>query len=396
MTADLTAVEARTLALHAQSFIGPADAGVPAMLKRVGAVQLDTISVLARSHELVAYARLGPVGRPAVEAAYWGRPARAFEALAHAMCILPIELWPHFAARRRQSARRIHPRRPPEARAMREVLAELNARGPLTATDLGGSRSKAPRPQNVWWHWSAEKVALERLLAIGAVVCVERRGWKRVYDLAERAIPARLRAKEEDDETCRTALIALAADRLGVATLSDLRDHFGWPGAGGMTLVQAREAVDRAKLVPVTVEGWATDAWASRSALRALSAGIRGARRTTLLSPFDSLIRYRPRTLRLFGFTHRFEAYVPAPDRVHGYFVMPVLAGGKIVGRVDPGRSGTTLIAKRVSGDLTAAPQIARALIEAARWVDCDDVKVVEARPARFRAALSTALKRAG
>ena len=395
MTADLTAAEARTLALHAQGFIGPADTGVPAMLKRVAAVQLDTISVLARSHELVAYARLGPVGRPAVEAAYWGRPARAFEALAHAMCILPIELWPHFAARRRQSARRVHPRRPVEARAMREVLAELATRGPLTATDLGGSRSKAPRPENVWWHWSAEKIALERLLAIGAVVCVERRGWKRVYDLAERAIPARLLAKDEDDETCRTALIALAADRLGVATLSDLRDHFGWPGAGGMTLVQAREAVDRAKLVPVTVEGWATDAWASRSALRALSAGIRGARRTTLLSPFDSLIWDRPRTLRLFGFTHRFEAYVPAPDRVHGYFVMPVLAGGKIVGRVDPGRSGTTLIAKRVSGDLTAAPQIARALMEAARWVDCDDVKVVDARPAAFRAALSAALKRA-
>ena len=277
MTADLSAAEARTLALRAQGFIGLADTGVPAMLKRVGAVQLDTISVLARSHELVAYARLGPVGRPAVEAAYWGRPARAFEALAHAMCILPIELWPHFAARRRQSARRIHPRRPSDARATREVLAELAARGPLTATDLGGSRSKAPRPENVWWHWSAEKIALERLLAIGAVVCVERRGWKRVYDLAERAIPARLRAKDEDDETCRTALIALAADRLGVATLSDLRDHFGWPGAGGMTLVQAREAVDRAKLVPVTVEGWATDAWASRSALRALSAGIRGA-----------------------------------------------------------------------------------------------------------------------
>ena len=395
MTIQLTAAEARTLALHAQGFIGPADPDTPAMLKRVGAVQLDTISVLARSHELVAYARIGPVGRPAVEAAYWGRPARAFEALAHAMCILPIALWPHFAARRRQSARRIHPRRPPEARAMREVLAELKARGPLTATDLGGSRSKAPRPENVWWHWSAEKIALERLLAIGDVVCVERRSWKRVYDLAERAIPARLRAQDEDDETCQTALVAHAAHRLGVATVNDLRDYFGWPGAGGMTLVQARAAIERAKLVPVTVEGWKTDAWAPRSALRALSAGIRGAQRTTLLSPFDSLIWDRPRTLRLFGFTHRFEAYVPAPARVHGYFVMPVLARGTIVGRVDPGRVGTTLVAKRVSGDVAAAPQIARALVEAARWVGCDDVAVVDARPARFKSALVAAIKRA-
>ena len=111
---ELTATQVRMLALHAQGFIGPRDPDVPSMLRRVGAVQLDTISVLARSHELVAYARLGPVGRDAVEAAYWGgRPARAFEGLAHAYCILPMELWPHLAAQRRLSARRIHPRRPP-------------------------------------------------------------------------------------------------------------------------------------------------------------------------------------------------------------------------------------------------------------------------------------------
>lgn len=395
MTTDLSAAEARTLALDAQGFIGPRDADAHTMLRRVGAVQLDTISVLARSHELVAYARLGAVGRSAVEAAYWGRPARAFEALAHAMCILPLELWPHFAARRRQSARRVHPRRPPDVRAMREVLAALTARGPLTATDLGGSRSKAPRPENVWWHWSAEKIALERLLAIGTVVCVERRAWKRVYDLAERVVPARLLAKDEDDETCRTALIALAADRLGVATSNDLRDYFGWPGAGGMTMTDAREAMERAKLVPVRVEGWAAQGWASRAALRRHTAGIRGGHRTTLISPFDSLIWDRPRTLRLFGYTHKFEAYVPAADRIHGYFVMPVLAGGRIVGRVDPGRVGTTLVAKRVSGEVTAAPRIARALLEAARWVGCDDVQVVQARPAPFKAALFTALKRA-
>lgn len=390
MTTEISASQARTLALYAQGFIGAPDrtAGVPALLRGVGAVQLDTISVLARSHELVAYARLGPVGRAAVEAAYWGRPAHAFEALAHAMCILPIEWWPRFAARRRRSATWVHPRRPADERAMREVLAELKARGPLTATDLGGSRSKAPRPENVWWHWSAEKIALERLLAIGKIVCVDRRAWKRVYDLTERAVPARLREKDLDDVTCHAALVGLAAERLGVGTLADLRGYFG-----GMSLPEARAAIDRAKLVPVTVEGWGAEAWASRAALRALSAGIRGRRRTTLLSPFDSLIWDRPRTARIFDYAHKFEAYVPAPDRVHGYFVMPVLAGGKLVGRVDPGRSGTTLVAKRVSGEPAAARHIARALIEAARWVGCDDVSVVEARPAPFKAALRAALK---
>jgi uncharacterized protein YcaQ len=389
VTTELSANEARTLALRAQGFIGPRDPDVRTMLRRVGAVQLDTISVLARSHELVAYARLGPVGRTAIESTYWGRPARAFEGIAHAYCILPMEFWPHLAARRRLSARRVHPRRPPDRRAMREMLAALKARGPLTATDLGGSRSKAPRPENVWWHWSAEKIALERLLAIGEVVCVERQAWRRVYDLAERAVPARLRAIHEDDATCHAALIGLAADRLGVGTMSDLRGYFGWMG---VSLPETLAAIERAKLVPVTVRGWDEEAWASPKALRALGAGIRGAHRTALISPFDSLIWDRPRTARIFGYAHKFEAYVPAPDRIHGYFVMPVLAGGKLVGRVDPARSGATLVAKLVSGEPKAAGQIARALLESARWVGCDDVKVVDARPAPLKAALRVAL----
>jgi hypothetical protein len=200
-----------------------------------------------------------------------------------------------------------------------------------------------------------------------------------------------LRAIDWDDPTCFAALVGLAADRLGVATLNDLRGYFGWFGVG---IPDARAAIERARLVPVTVRGWDAEAWASRRALKALSDGtVRGAHRTTLISPFDSLIWDRPRTVRLFGYEHKFEAYVPAPDRVHGYFVMPVLAGGKLVGRVDPGRSGTTLVAKRVSGEPAAAKQIARALLEAARWVGCDDVSVAEARPAPFKAALRAALK---
>src|SRR5436853_5979726 len=113
---SLSPDDARLITLRAQGLTGTEGrrGGVPGMLRRVGAVQLDTISVLARSHELVAYARLGAVGRAAVESAYWGRPARAFEGIAHAYCILPIELWPHLAAQRRLSARRIHPRRPPD------------------------------------------------------------------------------------------------------------------------------------------------------------------------------------------------------------------------------------------------------------------------------------------
>ncbi len=109
--------------------------------------------------------------------------------------------------------------------------------------------------------------------------------------------------------------------------------------------------------------------------------------------PFDSLVWDRARLERIFGIVHRLEAYTPAADRVHGYFAMPVLAGGRIVGRVDPGRRGTTLLAKRVTTTADAVPAVAGALTQAAGWVGCDAVEVVETRPASLRAALRRALR---
>ncbi|MFE4399898.1 DNA glycosylase AlkZ-like family protein, partial [Kitasatospora sp. NPDC056808] len=191
--ASLSADEARRIALRAQGFLGAPDrrAGVRGVLRRTGAVQLDTISVLARSHELVPYARLGTVGRPTVEAAYWssdkdGSP-HAFEYWSHAACILPIEEWPHFAFRRRAYRHRPHWHHDLPRAAYDKVIAQLTAEGPLTASELGGAKNGGE-----WWDWSDTKIAVERALMYGEVVCTSRRGWKRVYDLAERAIPAPL------------------------------------------------------------------------------------------------------------------------------------------------------------------------------------------------------------
>ena len=165
------------------------------VLRRVGAVQLDTISVLARSHELVAYARLGPIGREAVEAAYWpASKPKTFEYWAHAACILPIEDWPYYAWRRRAIAARGQRWHQVSERACDEVLARLRDEGPLTATQLGGAKAGGP-----WWDWSEVKIAAEWLLDTGRAVCVRRVGWRRVYDLPERAVPAPLLDREPTD-----------------------------------------------------------------------------------------------------------------------------------------------------------------------------------------------------
>lgn len=379
---DLSADDARRIALRAQGFLGTPDrrAGVRGVLRHLGAVQLDTISVLARSHELVPYARLGAVGRKTVEGAYW-KDTHAFEYWSHAACILPVEEWPHFAFRRRAYRNRPHWGHELPEGAYEQVIKQLRAEGPLTATELGGAKRTSD-----WWDWSGSKVAVERALMYGEVVCVQRRGWKRVYDLAERAIPEPLLHDELDDTECLRRLVALAGRSLGVGTRADIADYHRLKGE------QVDAVIADSGLVPVTVEGWGKPAWADPEALRTPP---RGRHRTTLLSPFDSLIWERARTERIFGFTHRLEAYVPKPKRVYGYFAMPVLAGGHLVGRVDPAREGRTLVAKQVTLDgAKAAPAVAQALVEAASWVDCTDVRVERVDAPGLREPLTAELAR--
>ncbi|HEY7622111.1 MAG TPA: crosslink repair DNA glycosylase YcaQ family protein, partial [Solirubrobacteraceae bacterium] len=165
------------------------------MLRRLGAVQLDTISVLARSHELVAYARLGAVGRERVERAYWS--GAAFEYWSHAACVLPVEEWPMFAFRRRWFRARGQRWHKVGPEACDRVLEALRANGPMTVTELGGGRRGAD-----WWDWSDAKIAVEWLLDLGEVICTERRAWKRIYDLPERVLAPDLVAEDPDDATC--------------------------------------------------------------------------------------------------------------------------------------------------------------------------------------------------
>lgn len=433
---ELSADEARRIQLRAQGFLGARPkGGVPAMLERLGAVQLDTISVLARSHELVPYARLGAVGRDRIEAAYWGarratrpgtrrsakpaptpgptddRPApngpasgdtasggqapggsvsdglsaggagvvsggsRAggtFEYWAHAASILPMADWPLFAFRRRAYVRRgWRWHKVPEG-VCDEIRARLGADGPLTTKELGGAKASAD-----WWDWSDHKIGIEWLLDIGEVVCVERVGWRRVYDLAERAVPGDLLALDLDDDACLTALVARAGRALGVATRGDLADYYR------IKQDQVDRVIEATGLVPVEVAGWTQRAWADPGALESAP---KGRHATVLLSPFDSLVWDRARASRVFGFDHRLEAYVPKDKRVHGYFAMPLLAGGRLIGRVDPAREGRTLIARQVSMEPWAtrtaartessATALATALWRAAEWVGCDDVRV--------------------
>jgi uncharacterized protein YcaQ len=405
----LTADEARLAALWAQGFLDPI-AGVSAataqragaqrqqdlvhiMLRHLGAVQLDTISVLARSHELVAYARFGAIGRDRVESAYWSGD-RSFEYWSHAACVLPMESWPLFAFRRRFYSRRGIRWHDVSTSSVNDVLARLRAEGPLTTAHIGGAKRGGE-----WWDWSEAKVAIEWLLDIGTVVVSRRTGWRREYDLAERVVAEELRPRAgwvdtdgvvgPDDESCVRALVQAGADAMGVGTADDVAD------VHRLKVADVVRHADELGLVPVRVDGWGKPAWATAAALAWLDDRPRARHRTTLLSPFDSLVWHRPRTERIFGLQHRLEAYTPAHKRVHGYFAMPVLHQGRLVARVDPKRENETLRARRVtleSESRAAVDGIARALHEAAAWAGAKRVVVDEVVPVSARAALERAV----
>ncbi len=276
-----------------------------------------------------------------MEQAYWGPKSETFEYWSHAACVLPLEDWPAYAFKRRvrrEKGRRWHVLQEKD-KTCNEVLARLRAEGPLTANELGGAKKGGP-----WWDWSETKIAAEWLLDIGELVCRERRGFARVYDLAERAIPAELLDQEWSDEDCAVRLVTAAGRSLGVATEADLAVYHGVPRA------LVRRALPSSGLTEVSVAGWKQAAFADPGALSAVGSRMRG--RTVMLSPFDSLIWYRERLERLFDVRHRLEAYTPKEKRVYGYFAMPVLDGTRVVGLVDPGRRGE--VAGGQAGDAVA------------------------------------------
>jgi hypothetical protein len=379
----LSAKEATRIALFAQGMRGPRLRGGPAkVVHHLRGVQLDTICVLARSHELVNFARLGALPRKKIEDAYWGRRSQTFEYWSHAACVLPLELWPAYAAKRRARAARgfrWHQLQDHQ-RSCADVVARLRDGGPLTARGLGGAKKSG-----TWWDWSEIKIAAEWMLDVGTVVCRERRGFERVYDLAEGAIPEELLGLEFDDESCARILVESAGRAMGVATIADLAAYHGLRNS------VVRSVLANTSLRAVRVEGWRDRAYLAENAEAGLASGLRG--RTVLLSPFDSLLWDRARLDRLFHFTYRLEAYVPAPKRVVGYYAMPILAGDRIVGLVDPKRAGDTLHARHVViHDTRAIEHIAVALREAATWVGCERVVIDRVTPTESHTALRAAL----
>jgi uncharacterized protein YcaQ len=316
---EINQVEARIVAVAAQGLhlVHP-DGDATAVLRDRAAIQLDTIQVVRRSHELVLLAR--GVADQAARAFLDERAAPTqFEYWGHAASVMPLALWPYFAFRRRRFQTGGWSGPTVDPAACDAVRAAVAISGGMTVTDLGGAQGSG------WYRSAPAKWAAEWLLATGEFVCVARRRFSRLYQPVADVLPAELQ-HDLDDATCIYQLTGLALRALGVGTADDIADYFRLPKPAVTAALH-----DMPDAEPVTVQGWTEPAWIATAARQQVPLDDEAC---TPLSPFDSLIWHRPRARRLFGIDYVLEAYKPAAQRECGYFGMPVLAGTDIIGRI--------------------------------------------------------------
>lgn len=391
---QLSAAAARAIQLEAQALLTPprkqaTKADVLDTIRRMGALQIDTINVVARSPYLVLWSRLGVYDPRWLDELLAERAL--FEYWAHAACFLPSQLYPLLRHRM------LHPESmgwkyfydDAHRALVPEVLAAVRERGPVRSSDFERRDGK----KGGWWQWKGEKRVLENLFTAGELMIARRDRFQRLYDLRERVRPdwddAQLPSVEEADR----ALVLMAVRALGVTQANWVADYFRMSEKRTAQLVE--QLADQHALIRCEVEGWKQSAVVHpdhEAVLQQAAAGRLKATHTTLLSPFDPIVWHRARASAVFGFDYRLECYTPGPKRQYGYFVLPILRRGSLVGRLDAKahrKAGLFEVKSlhlepgtKPSGAL--ADDLAKALQSCADWHGTPNVVIRKTAPASF------------
>lgn len=398
---NLTLGAARALHLAAQGMLAPrrrkaVKLDVIEAIRTMGMLQIDTISVVARSPYLVLWSRLGDYD-PAWLDQHLAE-GRLFEYWAHEACFLPIEDYGLYRHRMidpgsmgwKYSETWMRER----AAEVEHVLSHIRNNGPARSSDFERTDGKA----GGWWEWKPEKRSLEVLFTSGVLMIARRDNFQRVYDLAERVHPGWDDSRMPSMEETRRSFALRAVKAIGVCRAGWIADyHRTRPPRVDPEALAAEGLLLRAR-----VAGWDDPVYihpdhlelARRAASGALSPSL-----TTVLSPFDPIVWDRRRALELFGFDYRLECYTPAEKRRYGYFTLPVLRRGALVGRIDAKahrREGvfelkSVALEPGVRVSERFAADIAAALLRCARWHGCPQIRVARSEPAGLAPMLAQA-----
>lgn len=303
------------------------------IIRQMGYLQIDTISVVARTHEHTLWARNPDFQADMLYAAQ--RDDRSlFEYWAHAMSFIPIEHYRYFLP----VMKRFHDHKNSWAKQRYEkyghlvdgIYERVKAEGPMKSRDFTPQNTEKGKS---WWDWRPEKIVLELLLWRGDLMVSERQGFQKVYDITERVLPDWVNTQYPSDEEIGCYVVAQALRAYGVATEKDIRGLYHEITAD-IVAIGLRAMLESAKINEVEIEtlnGQVYYRLADADTLPQIDQQT-----VSILSPFDNLIIQRDRLAQLFDFKYTLECYVPANKRVYGYYVMPILYGNQFVGRLDP------------------------------------------------------------
>ena len=334
-TVELSASEARRIALAAQGFRDPRPKGrvdrrhLRRVMSRVGLLQLDSVPAVIRTQYMPLFSRLGPYNPDLLDRIAYADD-EWFEAWSHEASLLevadePLLRWHKARSRQGETWRGLAELAEREPQYVADVLDQVRER-PLAPGELHNPR---PREGNWWGSRSIGSLALDWLFRVGEVGVRRRPGFVKEFDLLDRIIPAQVRAQPTPTEAeSHRLLLDRAGASFGVAAAPDLIDYFRLPKRSCRERVD--ELVEQGRLREARVEGWDRPAYLHVDAVvpRKVDA-------CTLLSPFDPVVWFRERAERMFDFRYRIEIYTPAAKRVYGYYVLPFLLGERIVARVD-------------------------------------------------------------
>lgn len=403
---ELTLAQARALHLAAQGLLqAPVKTATRASLcqciARMELLQIDTINVVARSPYLVLFSRLGAYPPTWLDEAL--ARGKLFETWAHEACFAPMaDLLLHrsYNAVQRQhwglaSAER---NRLSQQKQLAQLLDHVRLSGPVKSSDF----ERTDGGGSAWWGWKDEKRWLETLFAQGALMVARRENFHRVYDIAERVAPQLAQDSNTwSADQVHAIFIAHAIAALGVTQARWVNDYFRQKPR--LKDADLDALVEAGTVLRVQVDGWKAPAYvhaSNQALLRKAQAGKLRATHTTLLSPFDPVVWDRERVAALFDFDYRLECYTPAAKRTYGYFVLPLLHCGELIGRLDAKAHRAQgvfevralFLQPGVQLDDEAVQQLAQAIGHCAAWHATPTVKITRTAPASLRQRLRRVL----